>query len=131
MLSRSIGWWCYWILLYPCWFCLVDLSIIERRELKYPAIFLFLVLHQSLLHTFFSSAVSHMPFRVAKSSWWIHSFITIMSFFITDNCLCFEVSFIRYYYNNSCFLLIFACCIFFHPFPFNLHISLSLKWLFL
>lgn len=92
----------------------------------------FVYLFSSIISCFTYFAPLLLPaytLSIALSPWCIHLFYHyIMSFSVSANFLCSEISFM-WYYSQSCFLLMFTWHIF-HSFTFCLPTLLYLKWVF-
>lgn len=113
-------------------FYLVVLPIVQRRVLKSLNIIVGLpISHLSSISFCFTYFVTLLfgvyPFMIVLPSWEIDHFIMFCS--VSDNLICSEVYFVWYYCSHYCFSLVnLAWFIFYHPFTFNLPLSLYLKW---
>lgn len=115
-------------------FYLVALSIAESRVLKPSAVIVFSLFLLSAppdwLHVRFSLGLWVIAFQdcyVFLADWLFYHYI--MSLSICGDFLCFEVYFIWYWYNYSCFPEIEVCIIYnFSSFYFQLDCIINLMW---
>lgn len=112
-------------------FYLIVLSVADWEALKSPTIIAGVSLSPfSSIHfcfTYFAALLSGaFTFAVCpRMKWSFFHYVTFLS--CPSNFLCFEVYFISFCYNHSCFLWLFACYTFSCPYTFNLPLSLYLK----
>ena len=121
-----VGWWCYWVLLYSCWFsnCFinccgkgVDVSTINFGFVYIS--FYFCLFHVTYIADLLFCACT---FRIDIYSWWIDPFIIMLQPSLSLVIFISLDTFIRYWNNHYCFLLIFSSCIFFHLFTLSTYI---------
>ena len=114
-----VGWWCYWVLLYLCWFSNCFINCCERVLTSPPLILdLSISLYFCLFRVTYSADLLFCActFRIDIYSWWIDPFIIMLQPSLSLVIFISLDTFIWYWNNHYCFLLIFSSYIFFHMF---------------